>query len=360
MTRMHEPLGKVLAIDDNATNLEVIEEALGEECELRFAESGDEGLAVAREFRPDLILLDVMMAGIDGYEVCRRVRMDPVLRRCKVLMVSAKAMVSERLQGYEAGADDYITKPFDIDEFVAKVRVYLRLKHVEEVDQLKTEMLSLLCHETRTPLNGLLPPAEMLLTKADLPEEERDLYVGMIHENARRLHRLFERILALSKLRSGQEPLARAGVDLVRLIEECVQKTRPAAGERGVEVRTELPARLEARLDPQLIALLVETLVGNAVRYGPGHAAVRVKLSVDGAAAKLDVIDEGGRIPPERLSCIFDELSAPGATSNERDGLSLPIAREIARCHGGTLSAVSNPQMGTIFSATLPLGNEIF
>jgi len=146
----------------------------------------------------------------------------------------------------------------------------------------------------------------------------------------------------------------------VHLIEECVLKLGPVAGERGVEIRSEVPGRLEARIDPQLVALLVETLVGNAVRYGPAHAAVRVRLGVAGDAAKLEVIDQGGRIPPERLGCIFDELSAPGATSSERDGLSLPIAREIARCHGGTLTALSNATAGTVFTAMLPLGVDIF
>ena len=104
---------RILLVDDNPTNLAILEEMLEDEFDLATSTSGEEALALATEFEPALILLDVMMPGIDGYETCRRLRSHAELRNTKVIMVSAKAMVSERLQGYEVGADDYVTKPFD-------------------------------------------------------------------------------------------------------------------------------------------------------------------------------------------------------------------------------------------------------
>ena len=120
--------GKILIVDDNAINLAVCEEALGRDYECMCASNGEESLQLARVFHPDLVLLDVMMPGIDGYETCERLRADPDLRFAKILLVTAKAQVLDRLRGYEAGADDYIIKPFEPDELVAKVRVFLRLK----------------------------------------------------------------------------------------------------------------------------------------------------------------------------------------------------------------------------------------
>ena len=103
------------------------------------------------------------MPGIDGYETCLRICANPKLKHAKIIMVSAKAMVSERLQGYDACADDYLTKPFEEDELLAKVRVYLRLQSIEEIDQLKSDLLSLVSHETRTPLNGIIGPRKVIL-----------------------------------------------------------------------------------------------------------------------------------------------------------------------------------------------------
>lgn len=129
---------RILLVDDNPTNLAILEEMLGDEYRWEAATSGEEALEIAPDFQPDLILLDVMMPGTNGYETCRRIRANPALRNVKIVMVSAKALVSERLEGYDAGADDYLTKPFDEKELLAKVRVYLSR------EQMKREIMEML------------------------------------------------------------------------------------------------------------------------------------------------------------------------------------------------------------------------
>jgi DNA-binding response OmpR family regulator len=119
-------------------------------------------------FRPDLVLLDVMLPDIDGFEVCRRIRELEGHRFTKIILVSARSAVPDRPEGHRAGADDHLTKPFDHDEFRAKVAVFLRLKQTEEVDRLKGDLLRLLSHETRTPLNGILVASRLLLDRSDL------------------------------------------------------------------------------------------------------------------------------------------------------------------------------------------------
>lgn len=157
-----QKLSRILIVDDNPSNIFVLEEMLRDDYHIETAESGEEALEIAPDFLPDLVLLDIMMPGIDGYETCRRLREDVSLEGMKIVMVSAKAMKSERLQGYEVGADDYVTKPFDEDELLAKVRVYVRLKASEDVEKIKSSMYALLKHENRTPLRGIMLPVQEL------------------------------------------------------------------------------------------------------------------------------------------------------------------------------------------------------
>ena len=126
---------KVLAVDDNELNLDVIKDALGDKYSLKTAETGEEALEVAVDFRPDIILLDIMLPGIDGYEVCQQIRAEPALRHTRIIMVSAKILTSERIEGYEAGANIYIAKPFDEGELLTHVRTQLHLAILEKAEK---------------------------------------------------------------------------------------------------------------------------------------------------------------------------------------------------------------------------------
>jgi CheY-like chemotaxis protein len=133
---------KILVVDDDPVNVDILREILEDKYSLAVARTGEEALDIATRFMPDLILLDIMMPGIDGYEVCRRIRASNWYKFTKIILVSAKAMTEERLEGYKVGADDYITKPFVEEELEAKIKVYLKLKSVEEVEKVKSEALA--------------------------------------------------------------------------------------------------------------------------------------------------------------------------------------------------------------------------
>ena len=126
---------KILAVDDNSINLAIIEELLENQYNLITVSTGIDALKVAQEFRPDLILLDIMLHGMNGYEVCQQIRESSSLRHTKIIMISAKAMTSDRLKGYQIGADDYLTKPFDEEELLAKVCTHLPPKPIEAISE---------------------------------------------------------------------------------------------------------------------------------------------------------------------------------------------------------------------------------
>ena len=350
---------KILIVDDNPTNIKIIKEVLGSSFEFASAGSGEEALAVVPGFQPDIVLLDVMMPGIDGYEVCRRIRQDHTLRHTKIIMLSAKAMVSERLQGYQAGADDYITKPFDKDEFLAKVRVYLSLKSVEEIDQLKTDVLSLISHDTRSPFSGILPATEMLMSDDELDTKERKALAEVVHQSAERLLAFFEKALMFSELKSGRAEFHRAETDLCQIISNAVSEADWQAVEHKVEIKQHTPEMTLAHIDGGQIKFVISAILDNAVRFSPPGGQVMVELWPGNDCVVVTVTDQGKGIDSDYLPYVFDDfVRADVRGKTESLAMSLAVCREIINAHEGRIWTDSNEWGGATFSFGIPMAIE--
>ena len=354
---MKQPRSKILAVDDNIIDIVTIEKLLGERYDLKTATTGEDALAIAGDFQPDIILLDNMMPGLDGGQVCRHVRADSGLRHTKIIMVSGKSRVSERIEAFQAGADDYITKPFNEDELLAKIRVYLRLKSVEEVDQFKTNVLTLLSHEARTLLNSLIAPAEMLMSgDEEVDAEEHKLLIELVHSAAKRLHRFFEKVMLLSSLKSGKWQFNPEPADLCEVVHEAVCEVATKAAERKIKIEEKFEAGPTVCIDRQQIKRAITAILDNAIRFSPTGWRVNVCVSSDDEYVCVSVTDRGEGIDPDYLPYVFEELSDPDIDHHSQgQGLSLAIARQIVERHNGTIVAESTQGSGTTFTVQLPL-----
>jgi two-component system sensor histidine kinase/response regulator len=354
--KVMQPRNKILAVDDNVIDIMTIERLLSGHYDLRTASTGEQALNVAAEFRPDIILLDNMMPGLDGGDVCRQIRSDSRLRHTKIIMISGKSLVSERIEGYQAGADDYITKPFNEDELLAKIRVYLRLKSVEELDQFKTDVLTLLCHEARTPLNGLIAPVEMLMSEdEEVGAEEKKMLIEMVHSAAKRLHHFFENVMLLSYLKSGKLPLNPEPSDPCDVVHEAVCDVATKADEHNIIVEEKFAPGLTVNLDRQRIRMAVVSILDNAIRFSPSGVRVNVSLAGEDESVCISVTDHGEGIDHDYLPYVFEELSDPDIDHHSRgQGLSLAIARQIVQHHNGTIAAESTKGSGSTFTIRLP------
>jgi two-component system sensor histidine kinase/response regulator len=345
---------RILGVDDNARNLDILRRTLAPEFPIATAASGEEALEVAVKLRPDLILLDIMMPGIDGYETCRRIRAIPELACTKIIMVSAKALTAERLQGYAAGANDYVVKPFDPDELIAKVRVYLKLKSVEEVDRIKGDLLDLLSHDTGTPLTGILGALYLLRDSTEPTEEQREL-IDAAESSAVRMQALVHRVSMVARLKAGRMPVEIVPVNLRALVLEVAEEATAAAAARGVLVRVQPGEELPVESDATLVSWVLHALVDNAVRVSPRGSMVMLDAggAVDGTL--VTVTDRGPGIETELLPRIFDEFVVADIRHYKRgSGLSLAAARLIATRLGANLSVTSEPGQGTTFRMSFP------
>ena len=347
---------KILAVDDNPDNIDILEEILEDDYELATASSGEEALKIASDFKPALILLDIMMDGIDGYEVCRQIRATQTLSYTKVIMVSAKSDVDDRLQGYEVGADDYVTKPFDEDELLAKVRVYLSLKSVEEIDQFKSNVINLLGHEANTPLNGILPPLEMLLADDDMPVEERRKWLELARASTRNLQRLFQQVTKLSAMKAGQYQFNPVPTSLADVIQYAVGVATVQAEQRHIQLDLTLDEAPPVALDPEHMTEVVRILLAYAIQASVDNGQVRTRFSIQEDVLCLSVTHHGSVIAPELLPHLFDEFASSETPSQPNGlGLDLAIARRIVLAHQGDITVQSEEGKGTTFIVHLPL-----
>ena len=350
-----QKLSRILIVDDNPSNIFVLEEMLRDDYHIETAESGEEALEIAPDFLPDLVLLDIMMPGIDGYETCRRLREIPSLVGTKIVMVSAKAMKSECLQGYEVGADDYVTKPFDEDELLAKVCVYVRLKASEDVEKIKSNMYALLKHEQRTPLRGILLPVQELRTNPALDPQESAMFLEMIEQNTSRLQHLFEKVHTLGVMNASQWDFEFAPSNLNDLVRQAIAEKKTRILTCDMTMYTDLLDTVSLEIDAKQVAWILTELLENAVQFSPLESPVNVDVRQDNLTYTISVRDQGDGIDTAFLPHVFEPFGHPDGMHHTKGyGLSLAIARQIMLAHHGSIELKSTKGLGTTVTLRFP------
>lgn len=343
----------ILAIDDDPIILDMYELVLGEEYNLFTAPSGAAGLDILKAHpRVDIILSDIMMPEMDGYETCRRIRENPASAHVKVILVSSKMKLDDRLSGYQVGANDYITKPFEASELLAKVKVFLRLKNAEEIDQIKNNFINLVNHEARTPLTAIFGYAELLLESPGLSDQDQ-MFVEKIIEQGKLLLRSSEHTILLSNLKSGNVAIANKEIRLAELLTRHQRRFEREAESKQLSWQFHCDDDLQIAGDAKLIGLAIEALIENAVQHSRHNSAVQIKAHATDDQIKIEVANEGKQIAPHLFEAIFDELAEQDVQHHHRgQHMSLAIARRIAEAHDGMLS-VHNRDNGPVFTLSV-------
>lgn len=350
---MH-PKNRILVVDDDPINTDIIREIFEADCDLAFAEDGEEALARIKNFQPDLILLDIMLPKMDGFQVCKIIRDDPRYHFIKIILVSGKAELHERLKGYEAGADDYVTKPFIDEELQAKVNVFLKLKRAEEIDLIKSNLLTLFSHETRTPLNSIIGIGELLLQEKNLDHHIKTS-LKMIVDSGYDLLDYIKKSGLLCELKSGIT-LEKTREHLIEHI--CGVATSLQAALERKNLTIHLPGKKDISYpaDWALLDKAFSYVFNNAIKYSPEHGTVTVDVQTSTDGYYVKVYDEGSGISINRLDRIFDEFAIHDVYHHVKgQGLSLSIAKNIVELHGGKIYCENRPEKGAVFIFQLPL-----
>jgi len=347
---------KILVVDDEPIILFYIQDLLAsvDNYIVETAESGEQALEILPSFKPDLILLDIQLPAMNGYEVCRKIRADNRYRFTKIIMVSGHARVNERLMGYEAGADDYIGKPFEKEELLAKVRVFTQLKNKEEVDQVKGDLLTLITHETRTPVSGIIGCAELLVSDPTLSEEGKEL-AGLIAKSGQQLFQFMKNAVLLCKLKAGMElhfnPEPVSGM-LANVINNLVEENL----DRHIGITTDFDDSIILQADWPLLINVFKFVIDNAFKFSPDSGTITIKSWQTDGILFVSVQDEGEGLDPHMREHIFDEFAIKDVAHHQKgQGISLAICRYILHYHHGAIHVEGNPGSGATFVIKLPL-----
>ncbi|MBL8727465.1 MAG: response regulator [Planctomycetes bacterium] len=356
---------KILIVDDDESTLDTLAAALGDRFDLRRAGSGEEALLALRDFRAELVLVDVALPGIDGYETCRRIVAEPRTRNVKVILVGAGSTTADRLRGYRSGACDYLVEPLDAEELTAKVDVFLALKSAQDETMAKSEFVANMSHEIRTPMTAILGYSENLRDPS-LSDAARQEAIDTIWRNGQHLLELLNNILDLSKIEADRVHIEQIECRPADIVAEVVAMMRPRAEAYGLQLTAALEGMVPVRIlsDRTRIKQVLLNLVGNALKFTKaGSVRIVVRMRAEHRPEPLleiDVVDTGIGIEPAVVETLFEPFVQADASVTRRfggTGLGLSISRRLARMLGGDIVVRSEPGRGSTFTFTVATGS---
>ncbi len=355
----------ILAVDDIPDNLLLVKYALeAEGHQIAMVSDGATALTQIEQSPPDLILLDVMMPDMDGYEVTRRIRNHPKLPYIPILLITAHEQ-SSVVKGLDEGADDFLRKPIQVDELQARVRSLLRLKY--SIDQ-RENFVRCLTHDLRTPLVAADRMLE-LIKKGAFGEISEDLNeaVGHMMSNNKSLLKMLNNLLAVYSYDMGRKTISVVDFNLDSLIHEIATELNPLALEKNLSLNCESRTKLDLksfRGDRMELRRVLTNIIGNSIKFtDAGGIEIiwestqppdneRKKISSDWV--KIQVKDTGMGIAIEDQATIF-EAFCQGNHKRSGNGLGLHLCRQVVEAHQGTIAVKSQPDEGTCFTICLPV-----
>lgn len=357
------PKSRVLVVDDISKNLQVVGTMLRNEgYHVMPATSGEQALERAQAQLPDLILLDLMMPEMDGLEVCRRLKSDPLTRPIPVIFLTASNEMEHLVSGFSAGAVDYVTKPFNAPELLARVRTHLELQHararLREMNNEKSEFMGIAAHDLRSPLGAITGFAELILEDGQISRADLEDCVRRIRTTSARMAEMVQNLLDANRIERGEMKLNLAPTELGALVSSVIktQESRAAAKQQKLRLET-VAAPVQVLVDPGVMVQVLENLVSNAVKYSPPGKSIFVRVKKETAAARIEVRDQGPGLSAEdqkKLFGKFARLSAKPTAGENSTGLGLSIVKRMVEAMNGKVWCESELGRGATFIVTVP------
>ena len=375
----------VLIVDDVPKNLQVLGSILSkEEVDIAIATNGKQALERVKQRKPDLILLDVMMPELDGFETCKILKSKQETKEIPVIFLTAKAETEDVVKGFTIGAIDYVTKPFNSTELLARVNTHLELKRardaekklmselenrlfeiaeknrkLEELDKVKNDFLGMAAHDLRNPISAINMLLSLVLdeTSDNLREDQLELLEEIKH-SGEFMYKLLNDLLDLTAIESGKLTLELFSQNYVEFLKHIIKLNRVLAQKKNIELDLKVEGEIgEIEFDRNKLTQVVNNFLSNAIKFSHSDTKVTVVVKKEENHIITKIIDQGQGIPEKELPEIFKEFhkTSVSSTAGEKStGLGLAITKKIINGHKGSVAVESEVGKGSTFYFTLP------
>lgn len=354
---------KILIVDDVKDNVDILEQFFSSKgFETISAYGGQEALEKIQSLHPDIVLLDIMMPDLDGYHVCEKLRKEMTLfKNMPVILVTAKDDVESKVKGLALGADDYVTKPFDVQELCARVQAALRLKHAQdelkELNELKNQFLGMASHDIKGPIGRIEKMVEGLLKNKKMLSDDQLENLSKIKKEAEDMFNLITDLLDVVKIETGKMGIQKQEVKIDELLQEVFKMNDMTARAKNITMDLDTAKPLKVNADPDRLIEVFENLIINAIKFTNKGKKITIHAKKVSGGAEIEISDQGVGIPKEELPKVFQRFAklTPKATQGEKGtGLGLSICKQIVDLHEGKITVQSDEGEGTTFTIFIP------
>ena len=373
----------ILLVDDDPKDIHLLSVLLQESgYVVESAMNGQEALAWINRKLFDLILLDVMLPDIDGYDICKRLKSIPTTRSIPVIFLTAKTDPPSVIKGFQLGAVDYLTKPFQREELLARVKIHLALleqqqtldkyadlleeknrelaqknKQLEEANASKDTFFSIIAHDVKSPLTGFLSFAQILRHVQNIGHEHFQELVTHFQQSAERLLALLDNLLTWAQIQRGTIEFMPQRINLQCCAASVLGLFRQNAQQKNIALDNALPQDVWVEADANILETILRNLLSNALKFTPSGGRVELRAVSDNAAVKIMVTDTGVGLSEENAANLFligKRIRQTGTAGEKGTGLGLLLCKEFVAKHGGTIGVDSTLHHGTTVWFTLP------
>ena len=358
----------ILIVDDVDENIQLLAEILlGQGYDISPASSGEEALdALKNGTNPDLILLDIMMPGISGIETCRIIKDEPDLKEIPIIFLSAKAEKESIIEGLRAGASDYVTKPFNIDELLARVNAQIQnirlRKEIMKMNQnlhenilARDRLLSIIGHDLKSPLGSLLGLAQFYLENGRDDLQSLIEFPPIVNKSLTGILNLLANLLSWARLQGGHMKPDPRKVNLLDALQSSIEILEPQASQKGIEISFLNKADEAIIMDANMLETVIRNLVSNAVKFTKNGGKIEINYSRQNGNVELSVRDNGVGMKPEVLENLFKidvRQQSQGTNKETGTGLGLVLCRDMIIKNEGSIRVESKSGEGTVFFVT--------